>query len=104
VRFVDGHWQETASLEKDPKTCPQAPNGKATEEKTGSWSFEPQPDGTLRGIDTNTAITNECGNQGDVWRTPIVATRVGDFPPAVSVADPALFLAAPAPAPTTGPR
>ena len=98
VRFVDGHWQETASLVKDPKTCPQAPNGKATEEETDSWSFEPQPDGTLRGIATITAITNECGNQGDVWRTPIVVTRVGDFPPAATVADPALFTAPPAPA------
>ena len=102
VRFVDGRWQDTPSL-RTSNTCPQAPNGKATDNETLSWSFEPQPDGTLRGVQTLTAITNECGHQGDVWRTPIVATRVGDFPPAVTVADPALFLGPTGPAPN-GPR
>jgi serine/threonine protein kinase, bacterial len=105
VRFVDGHWQDTTHL-GDPNTCPRAPNGKVTDEETLSWSFEPQPDGTLRGVQTDTAITNECSNQGDVWRTPIVVTRVGDFPPAATVADPALFMAPPAPATagTNGPH
>jgi serine/threonine protein kinase, bacterial len=65
--------------------------------------FEPQPDGTLRGVATTTALTNECGNQGTVWRTPIVVTRTGDVPPTITVADPALFEAPTAPA-TDGPH
>jgi serine/threonine protein kinase, bacterial len=40
---------------------------------------------------TRTVLTNECGNQGTVYRTPIVATRTGDVAPSVTVADPALF-------------
>ena len=102
LRFVDGHWQDTPHL-GDRNKCFKTPNGNATDERTVSWSFEPQPDGTLRGVQTATTITNECGEQGDVWRTPIVATRVGDFPPAATVADPALFLAPTTP-PTNGPR
>ena len=102
LRFVDGHWQETPYV-GDPNTCPQNPNGKTADEEIISWSFEPQPDGTLRGVQTITAIANECGHQGDVWRTPFVATRAGDFPSAAIVADPALFLAPTTPS-TNGPH
>jgi serine/threonine-protein kinase len=56
-----------------------------------SLSFEPQPDGTLRGVMTQTMVTNECGDQGKVYQTPMVATREGDVPPGVVLADPALF-------------
>lgn len=103
LRFVDGHWQEMSAHLNASHLCPQTPNGKTTETETLSWSFEPHPDGTLRGALIATAITNECGDQGDVWRTPIVATRTGDVPLTVTVADPALFIALPTPA-TNGPR
>ena len=65
---------------------------------TGSWSWEPQPDGTLRGVETHTILTSECGTQGTVYRTPMVVTRVGDVPPGVILADPTLFMAPTAPA------
>jgi hypothetical protein len=68
--------------------------GDETELVTVSW--EPQPDGTLRGVKTGTIVTNECGFQGRVWQTPMVATRVGGAPPAVTVADPATVTASPA--------
>ncbi len=89
LHFTDGQWQDTPSLVSQQCT---ATNGTAaTEAETFYWSWEPQPDGTLRGVQINTALTNECGNQGTVWRTPLVATRVGDVPPSVMVPDPALF-------------
>jgi hypothetical protein len=53
------------------------------------WSAEPQPDGTLRGVWSNTVLTAECGGQGMVFQAPLVATRTGDVPPTITVADPA---------------
>jgi serine/threonine protein kinase, bacterial len=93
LRFVDGHWQDTPYLEA-PFQCPGTDTTVArteTDSRTSTISLEPQPDGTLRGIMTRTVLTNECGNQGTVYRTPIVATRTGDVAPSVTVADPALF-------------
>jgi len=101
LRFVDGHWKEMSADLNGSHPCPQTPNGKTTDTETLSWSFEPQADGTLRGVQIVTAITNECGDQGDEWRTPVVATRTGDVPPTVTVADPALFIAPPTPAIST---
>ena len=96
LRFVDGHWQDAPELQ-DPAPCPGATNGKPTRDETTAWSWEPQPDGTLRGIQTVTVLTNECGTQGNVYRTPLLAIRTGDVPPAVVLADPALFVPSPAP-------
>jgi serine/threonine protein kinase, bacterial len=78
---------------QEPKPC-LGTNGPVTFTATYGWSWEPQPDGTLRGVGTGTILTNECGSQGTVWRTPMVVTRVGDVPPGVILADPALFMAA----------
>jgi serine/threonine protein kinase, bacterial len=103
LRFVDGHWQDTPYLGGDPVQCPGATNGTVTQNETYTRSLESQPDGTLRGVETTTALTNECGNQGDVWRTPVVATRTGDVPPTVILADPALF-EPPAALPSTSPH
>jgi hypothetical protein len=58
---------------------------------TSGWSFQPQADGTLRGVATDTVITNECGYQGNVYKTPFVVTRIGEAPSSVVLADPALF-------------
>jgi serine/threonine protein kinase, bacterial len=89
LRFVGGYWQGTPQQER--VGCRQ-PNGqvRATQEETVAWSLAPQADGTLRGTETETVLTNECGAQGAVVRVPVVATRVGDVPPSVSLADPAL--------------
>jgi serine/threonine protein kinase, bacterial len=101
LHFADGRWQDTP-YPQTPVQCPRT-NGTLNDTSTLSWSLAPQPDGTLRGVATETVLTDECGNQGTVYRTPVVATRTGDVPLGVTVADPALFAAPDAP-PTTGPR
>jgi serine/threonine protein kinase, bacterial len=101
LRFADGHWQDTPYLHP-PEQC-RGTSGTVTDTSTLSWSLAPQPDGTLRGVQTETVITNECGNQGTVYQTPVVATRTGDVPRSVTTADPALFAASPAP-PTNSPH
>ena len=100
LRFTDGHWQNRPHLESSP--CSTGTNQNSHQIALTS-SLEPQPDGTLRGVQTGTSLTNECRDQGTVWRTPMVVTRTGDVPPAVVLADPALF-ESPAAPPTTGPR
>jgi hypothetical protein len=101
LHFADGHWQDSPYLHP-PEQC-RGTSGTVADSSTLSWSLEPQPDGTLRGTATETVLTNECANQGTVYRTPVVATRTGDVPPSVTVADPALFEAPPA-TPTNGPH
>jgi hypothetical protein len=92
LHFADGHWQDTASI-RPPTKCPGATNGTTADTETVSWSLEAKPGGTVQGIQTVSVLTNECGNQGTVYRTPISATRVGDVPPTVVLADPDLFTA-----------
>jgi hypothetical protein len=65
------------------------PNKTITATESLSWSLEPPPDGTLKGVETIQVQTNECGTQGTI-RTSFVATRIGDVPPSVIVADPSL--------------
>jgi serine/threonine protein kinase, bacterial len=89
LRFADGHWQGTPVLQA-PSQC-DGTKQPLTDDETRLWSWEPQPGGTLRGIEIGTILSNECGKQGTVYRTPFVATRTGDVAPSVIVADPALF-------------
>ncbi|MGB8387572.1 serine/threonine-protein kinase [Mycobacterium sp.] len=88
LRFVGGYWQGTPAQER--VGC-LLPNGqvRATQQETVAWSLVPQADGTLRGTQTETVLSNECGAQGAVVRVPVVATRVGDVPAGVTLADPA---------------
>jgi serine/threonine-protein kinase len=90
LRFTDGRWQDITHL-LPPAKCPGEASGTVTNLETVSWSWEAQPDGTLHGTQTMTVLTNECGNQGAVRRTPVSATRTGDVPPTVVLADPGLF-------------
>jgi serine/threonine-protein kinase len=87
LRFAGGYWQGAPVQERIG--CRQ-PNGqvRATQQETLAWSLAPQPDGTLRGTETETVLSNECGAQGAVVRVPVVATRVGDAPAGVTLADP----------------
>jgi hypothetical protein len=87
AQFIDGSWETTPSL-MDPHPCP---TGSGTQTTTQNWSIQPQADGTLRGVATITLLTSECAHSGKVYKTPIVATRVGDVPPSVVLADPTLF-------------
>ena len=88
LRYVGGYWQGAPQQER--VGCTQ-PNGQvtATQQETVAWSLAPQADGTLRGTETETVLSNECGAQGAVVRTPVVATRIGDAPAGVALADPA---------------
>jgi len=96
VEFNDGRWNDTPYIQ-NPQRCQDefsggsVPGGDAADTSTQSWSLEPQPDGTLHGASISTDITDECGKLGKAYKTPVVATRIGDVPPRVVVADPALF-------------
>ena len=87
VQFIGGSWKDTPSL-LNPMPCD---TGNGTQMITSGWSFQQQANGILLGVATDTVITNECGQQGYVYKTPFVVTRIGDVPPAVVLADPALF-------------
>jgi serine/threonine-protein kinase len=95
LRFADGHWQGTPNLQA-PSQC-DGTKQPVTDDETRLWSWEPQPGGTLRGIEIGTILSNECGKQGTVYRTPFVATRTGDVAASVIVADPLLFETSTAP-------
>ena len=101
LHFADGHWQGTPTLQA-PMPC-ETTNKAGRDDETRLWSLDPQGDGTLRGLVIGTILSNGCGTQGTVYRTPFVATRTGDVAPSVIVADPALFVNPPAP-PPNGPR
>ena len=87
LHFISGYWQGTPQQERVGCTPPngQAP---ATQQETVAWSLAPQNDGSLRGTQTETVLSDECGARGAVVRVPVVATRVGDAPAGVDVADP----------------
>jgi serine/threonine-protein kinase len=92
LEFTDGRWQDTPSLETSVPCSP----GNGTNNMTWSLSLEPQPDGTLKGVETATILDGNCGphdaDSGDVYKTPLVATRTGDVPAAVVLPDPTLFI------------
>jgi serine/threonine protein kinase, bacterial len=90
LRFADGHWQGTPYLQA-PMQCDRTAKP-GSDDETRLWSWDPQTDGTFRGLEIGTVLTNGCGTQGTVYRTPFVATRTGDVAPSVIVADPALFV------------
>ena len=88
LRFGDERWHSGPAL----LTAQPCASGTGAAAQTRSLSLAPQPDGSLRGTQTVTVLTNECGTQGKVSEVPIVATRAGDVPPSVVLADPTLFL------------
>jgi len=88
----DGHWQGTPTLQA-PMEC-QRTNRAGRDDETRLWSWDPQPDGTFKGLTVGTILSNGCGTQGTVYRTPFVARRMGNVAPSVVVADPALFTTA----------
>src|SRR5271163_2079885 len=88
LHFVDGHWQaEPRQVQVQCRTARGGPM--STQAETVVWTLTPEPDGTLRGVQTQTVQSNECGSQGATLRIPVVVTRTGDLPPNVTVADPA---------------
>jgi serine/threonine-protein kinase len=95
LHFADGRWNSTPDQLLEP-TCTVTKNGVTGPEQspetdtTKTWT--PQPDGSLRGLQTYKITTNECGQQGRVEEYPFLATRVGSIPAGVVVADPQLFI------------
>jgi serine/threonine-protein kinase len=88
LHYVDGHWQsEPRQMQAQCQKAHGAPM--VTQSETVVWSLTPEPDGTLRGVQTQTVQTNECGSQGATLRIPVVGSRTGDAPPDVTMADPA---------------
>jgi hypothetical protein len=90
LHFADGHWQGTPTLQA-PMGCDKT-NKPGREDETRLWSWDPQPNGTFKGVQIGTVLSNGCGIQGRVYRTPFVATRTGDVAASVIVADPGLFI------------
>ncbi|WP_287034599.1 serine/threonine-protein kinase [Mycobacterium sp.] len=94
LRFVAGYWQGAPQqLRVGCRQANQAADG-STQQETVALSVAPQADGTLRGVQTETVGSNECGAQGAVLRVPVVATRVGDVPANVVLGDPAKVVGA----------
>jgi serine/threonine-protein kinase len=82
-RFVDGHWQSApVQRQLGQPRCLGADGQVVAGANTVmlTWSLAPQPDGTLGGTKTGTALTDECGLQGQVAVAPVVAARVGAVP------------------------
>lgn len=93
LRFVAGYWQ--GAPQQEQVACRQQNGVAGTQQETVAWSLAPQSDGTLRGVETETVLTNECGAQGAVLRVPVVAIRDGAVPAGLTWADPAQVLSAP---------
>jgi len=90
--FRQGRWENTPPTIQPAHQCQYNPDAAV---RAIGWSLVPQPDGTFRGISTVTVLTDECGLKGNVDQVPLVAERIGDIPPTVVVADPALLLLTP---------
>jgi serine/threonine-protein kinase len=87
LRFIAGSWTDIPYRARI--TCGPDESLEHTTER--SLTLEPLPDNTLRGTSKSRILSNECGAQGSWFEVPVTAVRTGDIPPAVSVADPALF-------------
>jgi serine/threonine-protein kinase len=93
LTYVNGHWQ-SAPREVQVQ-CRQNRTVTAPQDEMVVWSLTPQTDGTLRGVQIQTVKSSTCGAPGATLRIPAVATRVGEVPPNVAVADPTTVPAVP---------
>jgi serine/threonine-protein kinase len=95
LHFTGGQWHSRPEVALVP-TCTVTRNGVTGPEQypedhmDKTWT--PQPDGSLRGVNTLSVATNECGQQGRVHEFPFIATRIGAVPTSTVVADPGLFV------------
>nr|WP_241011036.1 serine/threonine-protein kinase [Mycobacterium gordonae] len=93
LKFVAGYWH--GASQQIRIHCHQANQaGQSTQQETVALSLALQADGTLRGVQTETVGSNECGAQGAVLRVPVVATRLGEVPANLPLADPAQVIGA----------
>lgn len=87
LRFAADRWSDTAPLIRI--ACGSSPTPEVTVQSVRT--MEPLPDGTLRGVDRLTFTSSECGNEGMWIDYPFTATRTGDVPERVVIADPTMF-------------
>ena len=106
-RFTEGRWQMLPERSRETRQGCKVEQDKTVdgdETVLGASSLEPQPGGSLHGLSVVTAISSECGQEGAVYRSSFIATRVGDVPPGVPMADPPTVSVPPEPvAPVAGP-
>lgn len=88
LQLANGRWEDVGH--PSSITCQWGRGGQNI--VTSTWSWQPNPDGSLTGVRTLNVTTNGCGDAGLVSRTPLRAVRVGDVPASVTPADPVLFL------------
>lgn len=89
LHYADGHWKSAPHLQP-PTKCESG--GDSADISVITLSMDPQPDGTLRGVQTINILTGECGLQGTVALSPTIATRMGDAPTNITPPDPTLFM------------
>ena len=83
LRWTEEGWRGGNTA---PTSCP-GPDGDDHEQLSTFWSLRPAPNGGYSGILTNTVMSDECWNQGDVYEQFFTLSRTGAVPPGV-VADP----------------
>jgi serine/threonine-protein kinase len=89
--FTQGQWENIPV----PQTARPCPNGPDSDAMALHWALTKQQDGTLRGAAIARVLTDQCGHQGNVYKTPFTAIKTGEVPSAVAMADPATFIARP---------
>lgn len=86
LQYVDGKWRELPP-EAETRSCSSSSDVSA--KYATQWTLARQPNGTFSGAQRTVVTSNECATQGLTMTLPIMATRTGDVPQGVSVADPA---------------
>lgn len=95
LRYADGRWQDVpfkALISCATFTKPNNPAFPGELTAVTGWSLESQPDGTLKGFRTTDILTSDCNIGYKKSITTVSATRTGDVPPNIVLADPVLFL------------
>ncbi|QUR66914.1 serine/threonine-protein kinase [Mycobacterium spongiae] len=86
LRFGDGQWKSRPETVQFP--CVGPDGRQSSQSTTQVLSLGPQPEGHLVGEVVVTVHSNECGQQDAVIRVPVVASRSGDLPPALTGPNP----------------
>jgi serine/threonine-protein kinase len=110
-QWVGDHWQSQPKKLRMDVECPNSESRplECADEKTRVLqetvvvvtSLQPQPDGTLKGAQTRTTVTNDTERIGRVGQVPVLATRSTDVGPPVP--DPINTATPPTPTVAPGP-
>lgn len=86
LQYVDGKWRELPP-EAETRSCSSSSDVSAN--YATQWTLNRQSNGTFSGAQRTVITSNECATQGLTMTLSMVATRTGDIPQGVSVANPA---------------